>query len=430
MDKELAQLEEWAVNLINDYETELQRTDPRSSMHKRIKRFSGELVANPEAYGELLDLGRSQGMTGPELVNAIRRIEQGLLDEAGKGKAPSRKQLMSDVIHHFYAQRTGGDTLRRLGQADRQEARAALRDEFGRWGNVPENLRSLFRAGHLNTDVLKGIEAEAMSEFGVTKGGQLALPKAHTTKGKLVTGDIAGATTAREAIEGMKPQFEIQGRETQAAIDALQPLMDDLDRIAGSKYRPDMSEKELLVRRNLFTAKADEVKAAFQRHYKPYIIQKGGAKFNAGFGLEALDVLKRNLGGALFGAVTALDPEMIKGIQAGEYQQVAEQVALGTAAGTAAQQLVTGSTMLGQLQRAATLGRIPGALNFAAGVARVAPPILAGMAGYQALDVITTAATGKTLKETGQAAEQTKEELRQQGVSEYQLRRKARTGRF
>ena len=55
-------------------------------------------------------------------LKAIRRIEQGLLDEAGRGKAPSRKQIMSDVIHHFYAQRTGGDTLRRLGQAVRQES--------------------------------------------------------------------------------------------------------------------------------------------------------------------------------------------------------------------------------------------------------------------------------------------------------------------
>ena len=59
----------------------------------------------------------------------------------------------------------------------------------------------------------------------------------------------------------------------------------------------------------------------------------------------------------------------------------------------------------------------------------VGAPLAAGMAGYQALDIITTAATGKTLQETGQAAEQTKEELRQQGMSEYQLRRLARTGR-
>ena len=271
MDKELAQLEEWAVNLVNDYETELQRTKPKSSMHKRIKRFSGELVANPEAYGELLEMGRSQGMTGQELLNAIRRIEQGLLDESGRGKAPSRKQMMSDVIHHFYAQRTGGDTLRKLGQADRQEARAALRGEFGRWGNVPENLRSLFRAGHLNSDVLKGIEGEAMAELGVTKAGELDIPKAHTTTGKAVTGDIVGATTAKEAIEGMRPQFEIQGRETQAAIDATQPLMKDLDKIAGSVYDTGMSAEELDVRRNVLAANPEQVKAAIQTRLSPFI---------------------------------------------------------------------------------------------------------------------------------------------------------------
>lgn len=298
MDKELAQLEEWAVNLINDYETELQRTDPKSSMHKRIKRFSGELVANPEAYGELLDLGRSQGMTGPELVNAIRRIEQGLLDEAGKGRAPSRKQMMSDVIHHFYAQRTGGDTLRRLGQADRQAARAALRDEFGRWGNVPENLRSLFRAGHLNNDVLKGIEAEALAEIGVTRPEELSIPKAHVTKGRAVTGDIVGATTAQEAIEGMRPQFQIQGRETQAAIEATQPLMEELDVIAGSKYVPTMSAEELAIRRTVLEAKPEQVKAAIKRQFSPFIIK--GGKVITRFTPSIGDVL---VGGAVAAAV-------------------------------------------------------------------------------------------------------------------------------
>ena len=62
----------------------------------------------------------------------------------------------------------------------------------------------MFRAGHLNSDVLKGIEGEAMAELGVTKAGQRDLPKAHTTTGKAVTGDIVGATTAKEAIEGMR----------------------------------------------------------------------------------------------------------------------------------------------------------------------------------------------------------------------------------
>ena len=311
MDKELAQLEEWAVNLVNDYEEELQRTKPKSSMHKRIKRFSGELVANPEAYGELLDMARSENMTGQELLNSIRRIEQGLLDEAGRGKAPSRKQIMSDVIHHFYAQRTGGDTLRRLGQADRQEARAALRSEFGRWGNVPENLRSLFRAGHLNSDVLKGIEGEAMAELGVTQAKQLDLPKAHTTTGKAVTGDIVGATTAKEAIEGMRPQFEIQGRETQAAIDATQPLMDDLDKIAGSVYDTGMSAEELDVRRNVLAANPEQVKAAFKTRLSPFISGGtvklttrglGGLLPFVGVGFDVLDAKEKTERAAKTGA--------------------------------------------------------------------------------------------------------------------------------
>lgn len=325
MDKELAQLEEWGVDLINNYEAELQRTDPKSSMHKRIKRFSGELVANPEAYGELLELGRSQGMTGPELVNAIRRIEQGLLDESGKGKAPSRKQMMSDVIHHFYAQRTGGDTLRRLGQADRQAARAALRDEFGRWGNVPENLRSLFRAGHLNNDVLKGIEAEALAEIGVTSPAQLSNPKAHITKGRAVTGDIVGATTAKEAFEGMRSQFEIQGRETQAAIEATQPLMDELDEIAGSKYSPvDMSAQDLEVRRNLLSAKPDQVKAAIKRNFRPFILSKNGA-------LALTPILPGQLKGLATAAQALLDAGSAKAAFEQAQQPMSRREELATA---------------------------------------------------------------------------------------------------
>jgi hypothetical protein len=423
MDKELAQLEEWGVDLINNYEKELQRTDPKSSMHKRIKRFSGELVANPEAYGELLELGRSQGMTGPELVNAIRRIEQGLLDEAGKGKAPSRKQMLSDVIHHFYAQRTGGDTLRRLGQADRQQARAALRDEFGRWGNVPENLRSLFRAGHLNNDVLKGIEAEALAEIGVTSPGQLAIPKAHTTKGKAVTGDIVGATTAQEAIEGMRPQFQIQGRETQAAIDVTQPLMEDLDKLAGSTYTTDMSDAELEVRRKVLAAKPEEVKAAIKTRLAPYIVgDRGTLKLFGGvpFGEQIVETVTKNPAGAAVGALTAVDTESVKLAREGKYGEAAVQAGTGAAVGAVVEQA---------LKRVApTAMRImPQAGKLVLG--SVAAPLAAGAAGFQALDVITTAATGKTLQETGQAAEQTKEELRQQGMSEAQLRRRFRTRR-
>jgi hypothetical protein len=287
MDKELAQLEEWAVDLINNYEATLK---PGATELKRTRRFSGELVANPEAYGELLDMARSKNMSGKQLVQAIRSIESNLLDESSRGTSMSRKQLMSDVIHHFYAQRTGGDTLRKLSQANRQQARTALRELFGPWGNVPENLKSLFRAGHLKSDALKGVEGEAAAKLGIKQAKELSLPKAHTTTGKLVTGDVVGATTWQEAVEGMAPQMDIQRTEGLKAIRAVQPLMDELDQISGSKYTPTMSAEELALRRSILSANKDQVIKAFQQFYEPYIINNGSVKMNA-MGMGAIVTL-------------------------------------------------------------------------------------------------------------------------------------------
>ena len=69
----------------------------------------------------------------------------------------------------------------------------------------------------------------------------------------------------------MRSQFEIQGRETQAAIEATQPLMLDLDEIAGSTYSTGMSEMELEVRRNILAANPERVKAAVQTRLSPFI---------------------------------------------------------------------------------------------------------------------------------------------------------------
>jgi hypothetical protein len=284
MDKELAQLEEWAVNLINDYDSVLKASKAKGEKvsqteFKRIGRFSGELVANPEAYGELLEMARSKNLTGKQLVQSIRSIEANLLDESSRNTATSRKQMLSDVIHHLFAQRTGGDTLRKLSQAERGEARTILRDSFGRWGNVPENLVSLFRGWHLSGDELKGLEGEALQEFGITKAGQLSTTKAHATApvSKLITG-THDVSTGREAAQLMAPQFELQRKEGLAAIEESRPLMEALNEIAGSEYnRATMSAEELAVRRNVLSANPEQVKAAIQQYTTPFRFDGGKA---------------------------------------------------------------------------------------------------------------------------------------------------------
>ena len=262
---ELDKLEEWAVNLINDYETS---GDFGGSEPKRINRFSGELVANPEAYGELLDMARSQDMSAKQLLSAIRSIENQLLDEKSIGTKTSRKQLLSDVIHHFYAQRTGGDTLRRLGQANRKEVRNILREQFGKWGNVDDNLITLFRSWHGNWEKAKGLEAQALLEMGIdpNKAGQLPTIKAHQTSASspLISGTAKGDTVT-DALETMVPQMALQQRETSAAIEQAQPIRDVLTEHAGGTGNTTAMSADELARQRAYLQASPETPNLLRR---------------------------------------------------------------------------------------------------------------------------------------------------------------------
>ena len=369
MDKELAKLEKWGVDLINNYETYLKAVDPKSSEHKRIKRFSGELVANPEAYGELLEMARSKNITGKQLVSSIRKIEQNLLDESSRGTSMSRKQLLSDVIHHYYAQRTGGDTLRRLSQSKRSNVRQILRESFGAWGNIPPNLRSMARSFHLKSDALKGVELSAMEPLGITKAGQLLTPKAHDVVGKIVTGDRPTTGSDKEIADALSESFETQRWYNEAALEAERPFKKALDKIAGSTYNPaDMSAADLAVRRNLLSASQEAVEEAFRQYLSPYLMESGSTRFNSGFGIEGqrqlTNFLKRNTASEVSGGLYSLllDGNMRKAVEAGDTNKIFE---------TLASDVVLGG--LGQEVTKALVNRLPTKL---AGLAAKAGPIL------------------------------------------------------
>lgn len=276
-------LEEWAINLINDFEAS---GNYGSTQPKKTGRFSGEIVANPEAYYELFDMARSQNMDAKELLGAVRGIENQLLDEASRGTKTSRKQLLSDVIHHFYAQRTGGDTLRRLGQADRKQARSILRDEFGRWGNVDDNLPALFRAFHGNWEKAKGREAEAIAALGYdpNKAGKLGLPLAHQTSANSpkISGTAKG-DTVQDALDTMRPQFELQKAEGTAAIEAQAPIRDQLTELAGGSGPTTAQTAEELKRQRQILEAAPETSQVLQRNIKSLLKNsRGVARFVPG----------------------------------------------------------------------------------------------------------------------------------------------------
>jgi len=370
MDKELAQLEEWAVNLINDYEESLRQkgitpSSSGGSEFKRIGRFSGELVANPEAYGELLEMARSQNMSGKQLVQAIRTIEDLILGQKQSVRDPvlrnmiesmswspgDRRFLISDVIHHLFAQRTGGDTLRRLSQPERMATRAELRSEFGGWGNIPENLLSLFRTWHTKQERATGIEAETFKAYGLEPSAAGQIPgtdivHAESSSSKAITGTVPGETKA-DVLPALREQFLRQLRATQATMKQVKPIVDSIKQVL-TPYLPkdfnlakisDLTNEQLALIRNV--SDTPEVRAkvqqAFAKGLSPYLFDKGHVTTNmfatdpASMGLKAL---MENPTGATVGALLdAYNKETIQKLEKGDVLGAGQDVAIGAAGG-------------------------------------------------------------------------------------------------
>ena len=224
MDKELALLEDWAVEQIIEWKELLERqtraTGKAPSDLKRALRFGNELVFNPEAYGNLLERARSQGLSAKQIIQEIRKIETGLLD--------SKKVLMSDWLHHRTAQRTGGDTFLYMRGDARRAAREILRGEGIYLGNVDPNFVSL--PGVLHTKKTQGVEKEWFDSlsFDQQKGlylpaeqGGSGLTPAHLTGASSAqisgTAPTPGLLTAEEGAEFMRESALLQRGETAAA---------------------------------------------------------------------------------------------------------------------------------------------------------------------------------------------------------------------
>jgi len=224
MDKELALLEDWAVEQIIEWKELLEKqtraTGKAPSDLKRALRFGNELVFNPEAYGNLLERARSQGLSAKQIIQEIRKIETGLLD--------SKKVLMSDWLHHRTAQRTGGDTFLYMKGDARRAAREILRGEGIYLGNVDPNFVSL--PGVLHTKKTQGVEKEWFDSlsFDQQKGlylpaeqGGSGLTPAHLTGASSAqisgTAPTPGLLTAEEGAEFMRESALLQRGETAAA---------------------------------------------------------------------------------------------------------------------------------------------------------------------------------------------------------------------
>lgn len=149
--------------------------------------------------------------------------------------------------------------------------------------------------------------------------------------------------------------------------------------------------------------------------------------FRLSFGLDdAVDAVKKNVLGAVTGAATAIEPEAVKAALQGDYMEAVKQTGVGAVAGAVAEQTIKRATPV--VTQAASKVLPKAALSMVGGAAKFVPVLAGGYAGYEMLNAIVEGATGRNLQETGVAAEETKQQLREEGYSEYELRRRARTG--
>lgn len=242
MDKELSLLEDWAVEQILDWKHQLEATQKATgkapSDLKRALRFGNELVFNPEAYGDMLENARSQGMSAKQIIQEIRKIETRLLD--------SKKVLMSDWLHHRTAQRTGGDTFLYMKGDERRAAREILRGEGIYLGNVDENFVSL--PGVLHTKKTQGVEKQWLDSLSYDERTKLYLPPeqggagltpAHKTGAASFTisgtAERASELTGAEGAKFVGRSAKFQRAETQAAEDIMRQsgFVEEIQKLPG-----------------------------------------------------------------------------------------------------------------------------------------------------------------------------------------------------
>ena len=448
MDKERLDFHTALVNKIKEWEGTADFSAGSTNRQKLNRSLNLLLGTNPDVLVDFFDIN-----TVPddprEAMNLIRGADLKTL----KDVEIFRLKGLGDKLvgHHEIAANTLGVHLNNMSPSDRLDVYKGMLDLGQKHGMDPRQIMTIPDAihrtiahggdfkgiqtgamlpvviGERGVDFLKRFESSINLQLGMGRAAQ-ADPSTKSWKAAMVGAAQGFGLSDETALFDMETPLPIKG----AAGDVLAPLATDVKGIVQAEGATlagiTRQTKELVQRTPFKEAKIQklfaEIKAgAAHIKFDPTTINMmatdpfSGAVAGA---VEAAKTVRANPLGAAVGVLGGLDTESVKLAREGEYGQAAFRTTAGALVGA-------GVEAVGKRVAPVPMKLIPQAGKMVMGA--VGAPLAAGMAGYQALDIITTAATGKTLQETGQAAEQTKEELRQQGMSEYQLRRRARTGR-
>jgi hypothetical protein len=273
MDKELAQLHDYArellVGLEDDLIAERKATGREPSLLKKVRKAVSNLDLDPQAYPEVIE---AAGGDAKKLTNAIRRMEMSTMK--------AWELLADDTIHHLVQQRTGGSTLARAEGDVVRGAIQRLQDKYGmRFGQatgekgVIRGDTALSNFAHKADDRATGLERAS----GIGKN-----PDASTTAHRFGTAGYASDLSPAE-IADEKALFEaldarvaaqIQDFEVGKATDA--PRVQAIRQIPGLEraYMPDNTQAEIAEMRKIARSPAIKpaITGSYQELVKPKIV--------------------------------------------------------------------------------------------------------------------------------------------------------------
>ena len=130
IDKELDSNWEWGLDKIQQHKEEVKRKlaagEKVSSKEglKNIGRFGNELAFNPWGNAELLEKARSNDASGGRILRDLFNAENQHLSSVDNSYQLSK----GDTVHHWLAQRTGGDTVQNLSHLQKHRFHEGLAD--------------------------------------------------------------------------------------------------------------------------------------------------------------------------------------------------------------------------------------------------------------------------------------------------------------
>ena len=422
---------------------------------KKWRRFGAAFAWDPSVFQDVLE---KPYMEPKELIRRLRSTEEGLM---------RKFQYVKGIpLHHIIADRTGGDLGIRTPIDIWEDTKKRIFDLTGATpGDNQANLNAIGAFDELWHQGRQGAKGTVFAEAGIIRPEDF--PFLHR----------AGQNLAERA--GLDPKLVQASAEEQVKV-LLPSILQQQERFAETTATPQVQQQRSVFTQAGFGEVVDPTtspetiqlieKATRKTELPKLFAQAGSMKFNAQPGIEqfmasgaaalardevnkglakmglpplkgtqmfgvdpisaavasGVESVRRNPLGAAVGAATAIEPEAVKAALEGDYTEAAKQTAVGASIGAAVEFGVKKATPVVTQTAARVLPKA--ALSMVGGVAKFVPPLAAGYAGYEMLGAIVEGATGKTLQETGVAAEETKQQLRDEGYSEYELRRRARTG--